>query len=343
MTTSVEGIDRLAFEAACRKFAGTLANQDLDPSAPLRQDLVEASPQWQRLVEGPGFTGTGLTSALVGVAEAARIHPSFAGQLVSALVLAQALGDRGASCVGRVTAATTAMLTPDGAASAGELRPRADDPETVLSGLVSAICPPTSNEVVALVQHDGGGLAVSAAGEGRPDGRDWGWTGTLAKAVSGPPNVLAELDERSMTRVYDVARAGAAAALAGLVDAEASYALTALAEQSAASGRRWAAQAAEHRLVDAAIDGDSALLAALDAADASSDAERTRLSAVAALCGLEAFGLVTIEARRMGQLAGDTAFVSYNRSGESLAEAIGLIVGGPLRLNDLIGDTLLGR
>jgi hypothetical protein len=347
MSASLVSDTRLAFESECRRFGARL--EGVDVLASLDPDLVKASPQWGWLTEDADAAGAARALALVGIKEAARVHPGFAGQLLSALVWRYARSEAGIShvAVGSGSAAvSTLVLSPDEEALAfGGLQANVVDGRVVLSGTAAMLCPPSSPEVVAVVRRgDGpGGFVLSlTVDDGWSRSSAWPRAGTLDGTTVGPTTVLAELDQAAMTRVYDILRCGAGAALSGMVDAQAGYTLATIAKQAAGSVDRWGAQAAEHRIVDTVIDGDSALLAALGSVEATSGCQRTRLGAVAALCGLEAFGLAAEESGRIGQLVADDAFVEYTQACEALAGALRLALGGPIRLKDLVGGSVLG-
>jgi hypothetical protein len=226
--------------------------------------------------------------------------------------------------------------------SSGGMRATGDHAFVTLRGTAFGLCPSEGKRIAAVVRRSdrAGGLIVSAANCVRQDQPRW------APAIDGAAidrlTVLGTLDGPAMTRIYDVIRAGAGAALSGVVTAEVRYVLAALEKHVTPAGPRWAAQAAEHRLVDAAVDADSALLAALETAGTRTDAARTRLSAVAALCGLEAYRLAGPEALRVARLAHHESFLAYAATGDAFADVVSLILGGPLRLHDLIGNAVLG-
>src|ERR1700749_4232896 len=114
MTTAVEGQERSAFQPACQQFAGTLAAAGADGSAPLRRDLLQASPQWQALTGAAVLSGTELGFAFTGIAEAARVHVGLAGQLLGTLALRQALAEGGSPWPGAGSPETAAVVVaPD--------------------------------------------------------------------------------------------------------------------------------------------------------------------------------------------------------------------------------------
>jgi hypothetical protein len=288
-----------------------------------------------------------LASAFTGIAAAAQADVGQAAQLISALALRRALAEAGAACPGeeaRLSADLTIALSPDDeAVTIGGMRATGDNASGKLSGVAFGLCPSEHRRVAAVVRRRGGGGMI-ISGEADRGRRDQpGWAPVIDGAAIKQWTVLATLDEPGITRVYDVVRAAAGAALSGVGTAEVRYVLAVLGEHAADSGPRWAAQAAEHRLVDAAIDADSALLAALESAETRTAADRTRLSAVAALCGLEACQLAGDEAVRVSQLTQSESLTGYARTGEAFASVVSLVVGGSLRLHDLIGDAVLGR